>query len=175
LPVYPAFRVLQKLTSPFKCLTLKASRREGNSLPPRLRFQTPSFKRSTYKLPVLSSTLFESLTGPRTETALLHVLGPSLLTAVAFEHADGAAGLGIQHRPKQRWLLIAIATRLETPSGKQIGRAGGAPVIIPGGPPMHLTATGTEQRRALVLILHDSSMHATTPEHEWVPKDLCKT
>ena len=44
-----------------------------------------------------------------------------------------------------------------------------------GGPPMHLTATGTEQRRALVLILHDSSMHATTPEREWVPKGLCKT
>jgi hypothetical protein len=48
------------------------------------------------------------------------------------------------------------------------GRAGGPPVIIPGGPPMHLTATGTEQRRALVLILHDS-------EHDWVPKGLCKT
>jgi hypothetical protein len=36
-----------------------------------------------------------------------------LLTAIAFEHTDGAAGLGIQHRPKQRWLLIAIVTRLE--------------------------------------------------------------
>jgi len=37
-----------------------------------------------------------------------------------------------------------------------------------------LAATGTEQRRALVLILHDSSKHATTPEHDWVPKGLCK-
>lgn len=32
-----------------------------------------------------------------------------------------------------------------------------APVIIPEGLSMHLTATGTDQRRALVLIPHDSS------------------
>src|SRR5215471_1947465 len=32
-----------------------------------------------------------------------------------------------------------------------------SPVIIPGGPPMHLTTTGTEVRRALVLILHDAN------------------
>ena len=31
--------------------------------------------------------------------------------------------------------------------GKFIGRLGGPHVIIPGGPPMHLTATGKEQRR----------------------------
>jgi hypothetical protein len=47
---------------------------------------------------------------------------------------------------------------------------------IPGGPPMHLTATGTEQRRSLVLILHETSKPATTPvhEHTWTPKGLCK-
>jgi quercetin dioxygenase-like cupin family protein len=78
------------------------------------------------------------------------------------------------HAGPEAWYTLAGETCLETPSGKQIGRAGGAPVIIPGGPPMHLTATGTEQRRALVLILHDSSMHATTPERDWIPKGLCK-
>jgi hypothetical protein len=46
---------------------------------------------------------------------------------------------------------------MDTPEGKLVGRAGGAHVIVPGGPPMHLTATGKETRRALVLILHDSS------------------
>jgi quercetin dioxygenase-like cupin family protein len=79
------------------------------------------------------------------------------------------------HAGPEAWYTLAGETCLETPAGKQIGRAGGPPVIIPGGPPMHLTATGTEQRRALVLILHDSSQHATTPEHDWVPKGLCKT
>ena len=76
------------------------------------------------------------------------------------------------------WIIasqpVGQLANAETPQGKQIGRAGGPPVIVPGGPPMHLTATGTEQRRALVLILHDSSKHATTPEHDWVPKGLCK-
>ena len=80
-----------------------------------------------------------------------------------------------RHAGPEAWYTQAGETCLETPSGKQIGRAGGAPVIIPGGPPMHLTATGTEQRRSLVLILHDSSKHATTPEADWIPKGLCKT
>jgi hypothetical protein len=63
---------------------------------------------------------------------------------------------------------------LETPEGKQVGRAGGQYVIVPGGLPMHLTATGTELRRSIVLILHDSSKPATHVGHEWVPKGLCK-
>jgi quercetin dioxygenase-like cupin family protein len=81
------------------------------------------------------------------------------------------------HGGPEAWYTLAGEACLETPNGKHIGRAGGPPVIIPGGPPMHLTATGTEQRRALVLILHDSSMRATTPtpEHDWSPKGLCKT
>lgn len=39
---------------------------------------------------------------------------------------------------------------------------------------MHLTATGTEVRRALVLILHDASKPATILHHNWTPKGLCK-
>jgi hypothetical protein len=38
---------------------------------------------------------------------------------------------------------------------------------------MHLTATGTEMRRALVLILHESAKPATTLVHDWTPKGLC--
>ena len=62
---------------------------------------------------------------------------------------------------------------METPEGKQLGRAGGPPVIVPGGPPMHLTATGTELRRALVLILHETAKPATTVVGDWRPKGLC--
>src|SRR5262249_28237071 len=54
-----------------------------------------------------------------------------------------------------------------------VGSAGGQFVIVPGGPPMHLTATGNEQRRALVLNLHESSQPATTPADHWAPKGLC--
>lgn len=48
------------------------------------------------------------------------------------------------HAGPEAWHTLAGETCLETPGGKQIGRAGGPPVIVPGGPPMHLTATGTE-------------------------------
>ena len=47
-------------------------------------------------------------------------------------------------------------------------------VIVPGGPPMHLTATGSELRRALVLILHESSKPATSLAQDWKPKGLCR-
>ncbi len=79
-----------------------------------------------------------------------------------------------RHGGPEVWYTASGETCLETPDGKVVGRAGGPPVIIPEGPPMHLTATGTEVRRALVLILHGSSRPATTMEHDWTPKGLCK-
>ncbi len=83
-----------------------------------------------------------------------------------------------RHSGPEAWYTLAGETCLETPEGKMVGRAGGAHVIVPGGPPMHLTATGTETRRALVLILHDSSQPPSTPARDWTPKgeasvDLC--
>ena len=80
-----------------------------------------------------------------------------------------------RHSGPEAWYTLAGETCLETPEGKMVGRAGGAHVIVPGGPPMHLTATGTETRRALVLILHDSSQPPTTPAHDWTPQGLCKS
>jgi quercetin dioxygenase-like cupin family protein len=52
------------------------------------------------------------------------------------------------HTGPEAWHTVAGEMCLETPDGKQIGQAGGAPVIVPEGPPMHLTATGTEIRKA---------------------------
>jgi len=78
------------------------------------------------------------------------------------------------HSGPEAWYTLSGETCLETPEGKQMGRAGGQYVIVQGGPPMHLTATGTEMRRAIVLILHVSSKPATTLVHDWTPKGLCK-
>jgi quercetin dioxygenase-like cupin family protein len=80
-----------------------------------------------------------------------------------------------RHSGPEAWYTLAGETCLETPEGKMVGKAGGSHVIVPGGPPMHLTATGTETRRALVLILHDSTQPPTTPVHDWVPKGLCRS
>ena len=79
-----------------------------------------------------------------------------------------------RHSGPEIWYTASGETCLETPNGKVVGRAGGSPVIISEGPPMHLTATGTEMRRSLVLILHGSSKPATTMAHDWTPKGLCK-
>jgi quercetin dioxygenase-like cupin family protein len=77
------------------------------------------------------------------------------------------------HSGPEAWYTVSGETCLETPKGKQVGRPGGEHVIVPGGLPMHLTAIGTETRRALVLILHKTSKPSTTPVHDWVPRELC--
>jgi quercetin dioxygenase-like cupin family protein len=87
--------------------------------------------------------------------------------------APGMTAPAHRHAGPEAWYTLAGETCLETPEGKMVGRAGGAHVIVPGGPPMHLTATGSVQRRALVLILHDSSKPPTTPASDWTPKGLC--
>ena len=89
--------------------------------------------------------------------------------------APGMTAPSHTHAGPEAWYTLSGETCLETPNGKQIGRAGGEPVIIRGGPPMHLTATGTERRRALVLILHEATKPPTTPAHHWAPKGLCKS
>jgi len=79
------------------------------------------------------------------------------------------------HSGPEVWYTVAGETCLETSDGRvQVGRAGGPPVIVPMGLSMHLTATGNEQRRALVLILHKTSQPVTTVDHNWVAKGLCK-
>ena len=64
-------------------------------------------------------------------------------------------------------------TCLETPKGKQVSSLG-HDVIVPEGEPMELTATGTEDRRGLVLVLHSSSKPHTTLVTDWHSTGLCK-
>ena len=78
-----------------------------------------------------------------------------------------------RHSGPEAWYTLAGETCLETSEGKMIGRPGGPPVIVPGGVPMYLTATGTQMRRAVVLILYDSSKSAATPANDWMPNGLC--
>ncbi|MGA8576924.1 MAG: cupin domain-containing protein [Candidatus Cybelea sp.] len=77
------------------------------------------------------------------------------------------------HSGPEAFYTLAGVTCFETPQGRQIARAG-EHLVIPAGQPMHLTATGTQQRRSLVLILHESSKPPTAMEHGWAPKGLCK-
>lgn len=78
-----------------------------------------------------------------------------------------------QRSGPEAWHTLAGESCLETPEGTMVGRAGGEPVIVPGGVPMQVTATGSEERRALVLVLHDSSKPAATPVTDWRPQGIC--
>jgi quercetin dioxygenase-like cupin family protein len=79
-----------------------------------------------------------------------------------------------RHGGPEAWYTLSGETCLETPQGTVKGSANGRHVIVPGGPPMELTATGTETRRALVLILHDSQQPPSSYAPDWTPKGLCK-
>jgi hypothetical protein len=94
-------------------------------------------------------------------------------TLAEAEKAKGPRGTVVESLGKVWLLTIEKAGWRPAPGGKLVGSAGGAPVIVPGGPPMLLTATGTEQRRALTLILHESSKAPTTVIHDWTPRGLC--
>ncbi len=85
----------------------------------------------------------------------------------------GRTGSVHRHLGTMAFYTRAGEVCLETPHGKKVGRAGES-TIVPEGPPMVLTTTGTEQRRSLVLILHESSQPMALPVSDWTPKGLCK-
>lgn len=78
-----------------------------------------------------------------------------------------------RHPGAEAWYTLSGEMCLETPEGAMLGRAGGEPVIVREGLPMQLTATGTEVRRGLVLVLHASSEPASVPASDWRPAGLC--
>ncbi|TMG83159.1 MAG: cupin domain-containing protein [Betaproteobacteria bacterium] len=78
-----------------------------------------------------------------------------------------------RHPGPEAWYTLSGEVCLETPNGKVVGRAGES-TIVPAGPPMKLTATGTEKRRSLVLILHETSEPSGILASDWTPKGLCK-
>lgn len=95
-----------------------------------------------------------------------------------FMEADFTPGMTAPthvHSGPEAWYAVGGETCLETSDGRmQISHVGGAPVIVPMGIAMHLAAIGTAERRSIVIILHQSSKHATTVVHDWTPKGLCR-
>jgi quercetin dioxygenase-like cupin family protein len=77
------------------------------------------------------------------------------------------------HPGPEAFYTVAGETCLETSEGVSFGRLGEPAVVVPGGLPMQLTATGKDKREGLTLILHDSSMPSGHPVRDWTPKGLC--
>lgn len=87
----------------------------------------------------------------------------------------GMTSLAHFHGGPEAWYIQAGEVCVETSDGRaNSARAGGPPLIVPTGLNMFLTTMGTEPRRSVSLILHESSKPATTQVHDWAPKGLCK-
>jgi quercetin dioxygenase-like cupin family protein len=78
-----------------------------------------------------------------------------------------------RHFGAEAWYTLEGAMCLETPDGRLDQAAGGPGVIVPAGPPMVLTGTGTVPRRSVVLILQDSSKPRSVPANDWKPSNRC--
>ncbi|HVG27516.1 MAG TPA: hypothetical protein VM865_07920 [Acidobacteriaceae bacterium] len=78
------------------------------------------------------------------------------------------------HSGMEAFYTLTGDTCLETTEGVKNARGPGNVVLVEGGLPMLLMATGKEKRRGVVLILHDSTKPPTTLSPEWTPKGLCK-
>ena len=109
------------------------------------------------------------------ESGPLPIKAETSYTAVYMEAISdpGMTAAIHQHSGPELFYTVTGETCLETPEGMLVGPSEGPAIIVPAGPPMLLTATGASRRRAVVLILHDSSQPATTMVSDWTPKGLC--
>jgi quercetin dioxygenase-like cupin family protein len=113
-------------------------------------------------------------------TASVGPLTTSAGTSYTATYMEGimlpGAETGVHHHPGPEAIYtLAGEECMETPAGKFMGRRDGLPIIVPAGVPHRLSIIGAEERRALALVLHDSSQlwAIRTHEHGWTPKGLC--
>ncbi|QDE41320.1 hypothetical protein FIV34_20035 [Luteibacter pinisoli] len=87
--------------------------------------------------------------------------------------APGTSAPIHKHSGPEAFYAIDGDTCLEMPGGAQTGRGPGNTVVMPGGEPMLLMAIGKVPRRAFALVLHDSTLPATTRVNDWTPAGVC--
>lgn len=78
-----------------------------------------------------------------------------------------------KHSGPEGFYALDGDTCLEMPGGVHKATGPGNHLVMPGGPPMLLMATGTVPRRGFALILHDSTQPPTTRVTDWKPAGLC--
>lgn len=94
-----------------------------------------------------------------------------------YVHSYFSPGMSSQihkHSGPEGFYAIEGDTCLEMPGGAHTGFGPGNTVIMPGGDPMMLMAIGTTPRRSFALILHDSTLPATTRIDDWKPEGICQ-
>jgi quercetin dioxygenase-like cupin family protein len=76
------------------------------------------------------------------------------------------------HSGPEAWYILSGVQCLQTPDTESITRAGQS-AVVPMGPAMVLTGMGTEMRRSVVLVLHDTSKPWMTIATDWKPAAPC--
>jgi quercetin dioxygenase-like cupin family protein len=76
------------------------------------------------------------------------------------------------HPGPEGWYMIVGEQCLETPAGANRAKTGGT-MTVPPNVPMELSITGTEVRKSLVLVIHDSSQ-ARGIASQWTPPGACR-
>jgi membrane protease YdiL (CAAX protease family)/quercetin dioxygenase-like cupin family protein len=102
-------------------------------------------------------------TGSTQQVELYYVIMPPHQHTVAHTHPGPEA-----------WYILEGEQCLETPAGSARGRAGQSLIGPAGGTPMQLTNSGSTLRRALFIVVHDSSKMWTTSS-DWKPTGACKS
>ena len=89
-----------------------------------------------------------------------------------FLPGKGMKGTPHRHSGPEAWYVLSGAQCLETPEGITVAHAGES-AMVREGPSMSIQGVGTETRRSVLLVLHDSSQHWVTQVSDWKPKGLC--
>jgi len=84
----------------------------------------------------------------------------------------GMMGTPHRHSGPEAWYVLSGAQCLETSEGIIVARAGEG-AVVPEGPAMNIQSVGTETRRSVLIVLHDTSHHWVTRVSDWKPKGLC--
>ena len=86
----------------------------------------------------------------------------------------GARNIPHRHPGTEAWYNLAGRMCVETPEGRIVAGPEEGAASVPEGVPHMLTGLGTEQRRSLVIVLHDVSHPASAPARDWTPRGLCR-
>ena len=84
----------------------------------------------------------------------------------------GAHSASHTHSGPEAWYVVAGAQCVETARGVFRATAGHG-TIVPADTPMHLTATGPDERRAFFLVVHDAARAWDIPS-QWQPTGACR-
>jgi mannose-6-phosphate isomerase-like protein (cupin superfamily) len=77
-----------------------------------------------------------------------------------------------RHSGPEAWYIVSGTQCLETPEGIRLARANEG-AVVPEGPPMALTSVGSETRRSITLVVHDTSQPWITEVSDWAPLGKC--